>query len=166
MLSRTALIRCALLLGVASAVACRNIDLKNTLDITDMQSGYYDAGNVNGKIRFEPSVTFRLHNKGGESVNTVQLMVSFWRVGTDGEWDSVQVRGIGSTALPPGASTDPIVVRGTAAFTLEGPRAEFFTNSLFVDVVAKIFALRGGDIVPMGEFKLDRATFAHQLVEK
>jgi hypothetical protein len=160
------LVRLGVLLLATAASSCANVDLKTTLEVTDMHSGYYDGGNVDGKIRFQPSVTFRLHNKSGQSINTVQLMVSFWRAGTDGEWDSATVRGIGSESLAAGATTEPIVVRGHAAFTLEGPRAEFFTNSYFQDVTAKVFALRSGDIVPMGEFKLDRQTFAHDLIEK
>lgn len=153
----------ALLLLASAAASCGHIDLKATLDVTDVQSGYYDGGIVDGKTRMVPSITFRLHNKSGASIHTVQLMVSYWCEGKDGEWDSVLVRGIGSTALAPGASTDPIVVRATVAYTPEGGRADLFINSLFKDTTAKIFALRSGDIVPMGQFKLDRRILQHEL---
>jgi hypothetical protein len=155
-----------LLCAALAASSCGHVDLKATLDVTDMQTGYYDAGNIEGKVHLVPSLTFRLHNKSGQSVNAVQLTISFWRTGDDGEYDSIEVRGIGSTDLAAGASTDPIVARANHGYNLEGARADFFSHSLFRDVTAKVFALRGGDIVPMGEFKLDRRIITHELVEK
>jgi hypothetical protein len=153
----------ALLLVAIAAASCRHIDLKAAIDVTDVRSGWYDGGIVGGETHMLPSLTFRLHNKSGASVNAVQVMVSFWHSGGDGEFDSVLVKGISSTALPSGASTDPIVVRGNVGYTLEGARADFFTHSLFRDAIAKVFAMRGGDIVPMGEFKLDRILLMHEL---
>jgi hypothetical protein len=155
-----------LLLVTAGASSCSHVDLKASLEVTDMQTGYYDAGNVDGKVHLVPSLAFKLHNKSGESLGTVQLMVSYWRQGDDGEFDSIEVRGIGSDALGAGASTDPIVARANHGFNLEGARSDFFTHSLFRDTSAKVFALRGGDIVPMGEFKIDHQILTHQVVEK
>jgi hypothetical protein len=154
------------LLLAATATSCGSVDLKNTLEVTDMHTGYYDAGNIAGKVHLLPSLTFRLHNKSGQSLNAVQLMISFWAAGADGEFDSIEVRGIGSTALGAGASSDPIVARANHGYTLEGARADFFTHTLFKDITAKIFALRGGDIVPMGQFALDHQILMRELVEK
>jgi hypothetical protein len=155
-----------LLLAAAAASSCSHVDLKATLEVTDMQTGYYDAGNVEGKVHLVPSLAFKLHNKSGESLNAVQLMISYWLKGDDGEFDSIEVRGIGSDALSAGASTESIVARANHGFNLEGARADFFTHSLFRDTTAKVFALRGGDIVPMGEFKIDHQILTHQVVEK
>ena len=142
--------------GVVQTVFGSGPDLAATLDVTDVKTGWYDAGVADGKARMVPSITFRLHNKGKEAVNTVQLMVSFWRVGTDGAWDEVLTTGIGHAALDPGASTDPIIVRPKVAYTLEGARADLFTHHLFLDTTAKVFVQRSGAIVPMGQYPLER----------
>jgi hypothetical protein len=149
-------------------MSCTSIDLKTALEVTDVTGGWYDtgivsSGNAKGETKMVPSITFRLRNKGTVPVNDVQLMVSFWRDGTDGEWDSALVRGIGNTDLQPGASTDPIVVRSTAGFTLEGSRADFFSHALFKDVSAKIFGQRSGTLTPLGVFQLDRKILTHEL---
>jgi hypothetical protein len=145
-----------------SAAACaHDINLSNALELTDVSSGWYDDGIVGGMNHLVPSVAFKLHNKGGEPVADVQLTVSFWRTGDDGEWDSMQVRGIGSDALPAGQSTAPISVRLKIGYTLEQPRAELFTHKDFKDATAKIFALRGGKWYKLGEYPLERQILKH-----
>src|SRR5207245_15377 len=105
---------------------------------------------------------FRLHNKETtKSIGPVQLSVSFWKAGEDGEWDSVVVQGISAKGLAAGASTDSILVRGTVGYNLEGARADLFTHSKFKDVTAKLFASQAGDIVPIGQFKLDHTIIPH-----
>jgi len=46
-------------------------------------------------------------------ITNVDLVVAFWQKGDDGELDSKQIRGIESTALEPGATTETITVRST-----------------------------------------------------
>ncbi|MEO7191236.1 MAG: hypothetical protein ABI051_09285 [Vicinamibacterales bacterium] len=125
------------------------------LAVTDVFSGFYDFGVVEGANKLVPSLSFRLKNTGPAPINEVQLTVSFWMAEADGESDSKEVRGIGSGDLGPGAASDPILVRADWGYTIQQPRAELFTHHLFKDVTAKIFAKRGGKIVPIGEFKLD-----------
>jgi hypothetical protein len=86
----------------------------------------------------------------------VQLTVSFWQAGADGESDSREVPGIGQEEVPPGEVSNPILVRSEIGYTIDQPRAELFTHSGFVDFTAKIFAKRSGTIVPIGEFVLER----------
>ena len=156
------LVVCAVILpALGGAFACRSIDLGQALDVTDVLGGYYDDGVKAGNSHIVPSITFRLHNKSAEAISGVQLTVAFWPDGADGELDSRLVRGIGSDALAPGASTEAITVRSEVGFSVEGPRAEMFTHHLFKDFTAKIFAKRAGTIVRIGEFKLDRRLFPH-----
>lgn len=147
----------ALLLFVAAGPACGPaIALQTDLEITDVFTGWYDNGIKAGQNHMLPSISFRLKNVAEVPISGVQLTVSFWQNGADGEKDSSQVRGIGDQALQPNAETDPILVRGSVGYTLSGPRDAFFQHSLFIDFTAKVFARRGGKIVPMGEFSLDR----------
>jgi hypothetical protein len=103
-----------------------------------------------------PSISFRLKNTGEHPINYVQMTVSFWPSGADGELDSREVPGIGANEVAPGAVSDPILVRSEVGYTIEQPRAELFTHSQFVDFTVKLFAKRGGKIVPVGEFTIDR----------
>ena len=147
---------------LASASACgRTIDLSKALTVDDVTSGYYDDGLKDGKTHLVPSLTFRLHNTDPDSIVGVQLTLTFWQDGADGELDSLQVTGIGSDALASGASTDPIVARAKVGYSLEGSRADFFTHSLFKDLTAKMFAARGGLWYKLGEFRLERKIIPH-----
>ncbi len=150
-----------LLALAAFASACGpSVDLAN-LKVTDVFSGWYDYGVVNNLNKLVPSISFRLQNTGPVPADEVDLTVSFWTDGADGEWDAKEVAGIGDKAVAPGASTDPILIRADAGYTSEAARADFFSNSVFKDVTAKVFAKRGGKIVPLGTFKLDRRVIPH-----
>jgi hypothetical protein len=151
----------ALVVGASSS--CTRIDLARSLSVVEVFGGYYDVGIVNGLNKLVPSVTFKLRNTGTVPITGVQLLVSFWQDGADGELDSREVRGIGSDAVEPGATTDPILVRSATGYTLEQPRAELFTHRMFKDVVVKIFAKRAGEIVPIGEFRIERRILPHSI---
>ena len=142
------------LLGWVDA-SCGSVDLSKTLQVADVQSGFYDAGVKNGLNYLQPQITFRLKNVSSESINSVQLTVAFWREGADGEWDSVLHQGIGSSGVAAGMATEPITARLGVGYTLEGARADVFSNSHFQDVTAKIFAKRSGKIFRMGEYKIE-----------
>jgi hypothetical protein len=141
---------------LAGASSCGSrVDLAKVLEVTDVLTGYHDAGVVNGLNKLVPSVAFKLRNTGADPVDSVQLTVAFWEEGADGETESLLVRGIGETGLEPGASTDTINVRGTFGYTYEGARADMFTNSRYRGFIAKLFAKQGGRIVPIGQLKID-----------
>jgi hypothetical protein len=143
------------LLSGTSACGPR-IDLATSLEVTEVFSCWYDYGVVGGLNKLVPSISFRLKNTGEHPIGRVQLTVSFWQNGADGENDSREVTGIGPDEVPPGGVSEPILVRSENGYTIEQPRAELFTHSQFVDFTAKIFAKRSGKIVPIGEFVLER----------
>ena len=75
-------------------------------------------------------------------------------------------RAIGSTAVQPGAVSEPMTVRAPHRLHARSNRGpSFFVNSRFKDFVVKIFAKRGGRIFPLGEFKLDRQIIPHRRSE-
>jgi hypothetical protein len=141
---------------LTGAASCGpRVELAKALAVTDVLTGYYDVGVVDGLNKLVPSITFRLRNTSADPISGVQLTVAYWEVGADGENESLLVRGIGGTALEPGASTEPITVRATKGYTTEGARADIFTHSMYRGFIAKVFAKQGGRIVPLGEFKTD-----------
>jgi hypothetical protein len=152
----------ALLLLLAGPAACGPpINLQEAVVVTDVFTGWYDNGIKDGKNHLVPSITFRLKNQSERPLSSVQLTMDFWLEDGDGPQDSALVRGIGSDALAAGASTEPITVRFTWGYTLEGPRAEFFDHSQFRDATVKMFARRSGSIANFGEFKVDRRLIPH-----
>jgi len=152
----------ALSLILLCTSACTpNVDLTKALTLTDVFSGYYDEGVKDGKPRLPPSITFRLHNVSDKAIGPVLVTVAFWQDGADGEWNSVVVQGITSAGLKPGASTEPLVARNPNAYTPEGGRQDLFTNSSYKDVTAKVFASQAGNIMKLGEYKIDRMILPH-----
>ena len=150
----------SLLVAVAfatCAAACGpDINLTKALELTVTESGYFDAGIVDGKTHLLPSLTFALHNTTDASISSVQLLFSYYQDGADGEFDSTQATGVGPEGVAAGQSTAPVVVRSPHGYTLEGARADFFTNSLYKDVIVKIFAKKRAGYMPLGEFKIGR----------
>ena len=52
-------------------------------------------------------------------------------------------------------------MRSDTGYTIDQPRNELFTHSDFKDFTAKVFAKRGGKIVPLGVFALERRIIPH-----
>jgi hypothetical protein len=145
---------------VSSASCGQRVDL-SALAVTDTFTGWYDNGIKDGKNHLVPSLSFRLKNNGETPATYVQLTVSFWMKGADGNYDEREVSGIGATAVPPGGTSEPILVRATLGYTLEGPRAELFSHSQFRDVTARVVAKRDGRPVRIGEVEIDRRVIPH-----
>jgi len=145
----------------ASARCGPSVDLATAVAVTDVFSGYYDFGVVKGQNKLVLSLSFKLKNQASVPLTQVQLIVSFWPKGADGDLDSKEVTGIGGTAVAPGATSDPVLVRSAVGFTLDQPRNELFTNSRFNDFIVKVFAKRDGKIVRLGEFTVEHRIIPH-----
>lgn len=151
------LIRALFLLAVGTSAACENLDLKTAVQLTDVSSGFYDAGiTPDGLNKLVPSLTFNVRNAADQKLSSIDMVVLFWAAGKDAEMDELVVKVIGGEGLEPGASSPPVVLRASVGYTTGGPRADIFTNREFLDVTAKLFIKRGGRIVPAGEYKIDR----------
>ena len=132
--------RCTLLLLVLAVVlpACySSVDLKQALQVTDVSTGWYDAGIVDGKNKLVPSVTFKLTKSPDVRLSSASLNVVF-RKDTGEEHDDVFVQRVEFVA---NNETAPIVVRGTTGYTGDPPqsRADMLKNSQFRDMDAEIF---------------------------
>src|SRR5882672_2702257 len=104
------MVRCRpLLLAFAlafGAAACGpDVDLTRALELKVTESGYFDAGLLEGKTHLLPSLTFELRNNSGAPISSVLLLVSYYQHGADGEFDSIQATGIGAAAVAPGQSS-------------------------------------------------------------
>jgi len=150
-----------LLLVLATATACRSSssssDVSKLLAVTDVKTGWYDAGIENGMNKLVPTLMLTLKNVSSEPVSQVQLNAVIRRVGETEEWGGAYIRAIGSEALPPGSSTKPIVLRSNLGYTGVEPRNAMLKNHLFVDAQVQLFAkYGGGNYTKLGEYKIAR----------
>src|SRR4026208_289939 len=112
-------------------------DLKQTLQVTDVSSGYFDAGVQAGKNKLVPSVTFKLKKNADVKLSSVSLNLTYSVVGSQDHADDVFVQNVPFE----GPETAPIVVRTQWGYTADPPqtRAQMLENSHFNDVEVKIF---------------------------
>jgi len=143
---------------LAGACAGKPVDLKKDLEVTDVVTGWFDAGVVGGKNKLVPSISFRLKNVSSEPIASVQVMLTFRQVtDKDIEWGSAYAKGIGPEGLPPGATTPSIVLRSERGYTSEAPRAQMLQHSQFVDTNVLLFGKHGSQTwVKLGEYLVKR----------
>jgi hypothetical protein len=127
-----------LLVGFLTASCGPPVDLKQSLEVTDVSSGYFDVGVQAGKNKLVPSVTFKLKKKADVKLSSVSLNVGFLFAGTTDHADDVYVQSVDFA----GTETKPITVRTQWGYTADPPqtRADMLKNSNFRDMEVSIFA--------------------------
>jgi hypothetical protein len=145
------------LLVVVSAGCTSTVDLPSTVTLSDVHTGWYDLGIVDGKNKLVPSISLKLQNTSSQPVARVQLNAIFHRIGETDGWGEHYVSAVDSNGLPGGASTNPIVMRSTLGYTGEQSRIEMLRHASFVDATVDIFGKQGrGNWVKLGEYPIDR----------
>jgi hypothetical protein len=144
---------------LASGCGGEDVDIAQDLRVTDVTTGWFDAGIVEeGKNKLVPSISFRLQNSHDSTVTSVQVIAKFSRVGETDEWGSGPfVRAVGPEGLEAGQTTDAIVLRSNLGYTGEEPRAQMLRNSNFIDARIELFAKHHADNwVKLGEYQVER----------
>jgi len=157
MIRPTTLVAFTVLVAFTSACGAP-VDLKQGLQVTDVSSGWFDAGIQNGQNKLVPSVTFRLKKNPDVKLSSVSLNVAFMFTGSQDHADDVYVQSVPFE----GNETKPIVVRTKWGYTGEAPqtRAEMLNHSKFRDMEAQIFAKQSSS----QWVELQRAPVARQLL--
>jgi len=134
-------VRLLLLLAIVSTAACGpTVDLTKGLEVTIINSGWYDLGIVNGQNKLVPSVTFTLHNVSDQTLGTLQVQALFRRLNENTEWGNGFLTAVGSKGLAPGATTDPITIKSQLGYTgSDQSRQEMLQNTHFVDAKVELF---------------------------
>jgi hypothetical protein len=137
---------------------CRNIEVEKALTVTDVQTGWYDAGLVEGqKNKLVPSISLRLENVAAEPVDSVQLNAIFRRVGEPEAWGEHYVIAISREGLAAGAKTNPIVLRSNLGYTGTQSRLQMLQNKEFVDAKVEIYGKSGSRTwVKLSEHQIGR----------
>jgi hypothetical protein len=131
-------VACVLFLALAAAACSKPVDLKQALQITDISSGWYDVGVVDGKNKLVPSVTFTLRRSPGVELSAASLNVMFKNdAGEVHDEKFIQKVDFGADGASP-----PIVVRAENGYTGEPPqsRLDMLKNSHFRDIDVEILA--------------------------
>lgn len=137
--------------------ACETREVEKDLKLVNVQTGWYDAGIVNGQNKLVPSISLALQNVSDREIASVQLNAVFRRVGEEQSWGDHFVRAIDTGGLAAGASTDPLVLRSSFGYTGSQARAQMMRNTGFVDAEVEVFGKHGRrNWVKMGQYTIGR----------
>jgi hypothetical protein len=152
-----AVLAAAAISGCASSASSSSQEITKLIAVTDIKTGWFDAGIENGMNKLVPTLTVTLKNVSQQKVALVQLNAVIRRVGENEEWGGAYTRAIGSDGLAPGASTAPIVLKSSLGYTGIEPRNVMLKNSQFVDAHIQLFAKYGGaNWAKLGEYPIAR----------
>jgi hypothetical protein len=159
------------LLALAVVSCGPPIDLKKSLQVTDVLGGYYDAGVVDGRNKIVPSITFTIRKNTSSSIHPLQLNVYFRQLPlpgaqpadgkTESDWEDVFVQNVDFH----GDTTEPLTVRPKVGYTGDPPqtRADMLKNSHFQDIRVHIFAKHSSSQwVEIGVYDLPRQLLTPQ----
>ena len=140
-----------------SALGCNRVDPITALEPTDVVTGWYDEGIVDGKNKLVPSVSLKLRNTSDVDVRSVQVNAIFKRINEPEPWGDHFGWAIQGDSLPPGATTRDIVLRSGLGYTGEQPRQQMLQNKEFVDAKVEIFLKQGSGVwAKLAEFPIER----------
>ena len=135
-----------------------NFDVEKALKITDVRTGWYDAGIQEGKNKLVPSIALKLENVSTEPVESVQVNAIFKREGEPEAWGEHFATAIDRDGLPAGQTTpSSLVLRSNLGYTGTESRLQMLQNKQFVDAKVEIFGKHGSRTwQKLGEYKIDR----------
>jgi hypothetical protein len=151
------------LLAALFAAGCASRDVQKDLQIVEVESGYFDLGQIKenpDSIKIVPGITFRLKNVSAEAIGGVEIDAVFRNIQEDKVIDEHYVKAIPSVQpLAAGATTDRIVLKSRFGYTGTETRPQMFKNSLFVDHQVTILGKHGrNNWARMGVFPIERAS--------
>jgi hypothetical protein len=147
-------------LGLALAgISCGpTVDLSKALQIDVVETGWFDAGIVNGQNKLVPAARITVKNNSDQKLVLLQIN-SLFRHGSDTEeWGSAFITAVGSDGLAPGATTAPLLLKSQNGYTgTDQTRQDMLKNSQFVDARIQLFAKYGSvQWVRMSEHAIER----------
>ena len=135
-----------------------NFDVEKVLKITDVHTGWYDAGIQDGKNKLVPSISLKLENTSDEQVESVQVNAIFRQMGDTQAWGEHFATAIDRDGLPAHRTTPGyLVLRSNLGYTGTESRLQMLQNSNFIDAKVEIYGKHGARTwQKLGEYKIDR----------
>ena len=122
-----------------SASCSPTVDLKQTLQVTDVAGGWHDAGIVDGKNKLVPSLSFRVRKPADVRLQSLSLNIIFKRVSADKKRKRIWTRSSCRRWSSPEDSPTPLLtVGGTRLCRRRRRRAEILQHSQFRDARAVV----------------------------
>ena len=142
-------------IGLVAAACTAPVDLKTAMQVSDVSSGWFDAGIVGGKNKLVPSLTFRLKKGSETAIPALSLNVVFKADGETEDWDDVFVQRVD---FIDGVQTAPITVRPEKGYTGDPPQSRQDMDTIaraavdrvqqsgiiFIDEIDKVAGREGG----------------------
>jgi hypothetical protein len=146
-----------LVAGVCAAACGPTVDLMTGLKVSDVSTGWHDAGIVDGKNKLVPQISFKLTNSSPEPLVALQVNCIFRRVGETEEWGSGWMAVSRADALEPGETTDVLTITSQRGYTGTESRLDLLKNRSFIDARVELFAKYGStQWARIQEFPIDR----------
>jgi hypothetical protein len=144
--------------AVLAASCGSQFDVEKAVKITDVHTGWYDAGIQDGKNKLVPSVSFKLQNLSDQPVDSVQVNAIFRRVGETEAWGEHFATAIDRDGLQARQTTPGFVVlRSNLGYTGNESRLQMLQNKQFVDARVEIYGKHGSRTwQKLGEYTIDR----------
>jgi hypothetical protein len=144
--------------AVLAASCGSQFDVEKAVKITDVHTGWYDAGIQDGKNKLVPSVSFKLQNLSDAPVDSVQVNAIFRRVGETEAWGEHFATAIDRDGLQARQTTPGFVVlRSNLGYTGNESRLQMLQNKQFVDARVEIYGKHGSRTwQKLGEYTIDR----------
>lgn len=138
------------------------VDVTRALEIHVLNSGWYDAGIVNGQNKLVPALTITVKNNSDQTLGLLQINSLFRQNNAKEEWGSAFLTAAGSEGLKPGESKT-VTLKSNNGYTGSGEtRQEMLNNSHFVDAKVEVFAKYASEQwKKIGDYPITR-----QLLEK
>ena len=168
---------------VLAGSACTPLDVRASLDVTEITTGWLDVGLDDlGRNKLVPTISFSLRNVSEQRLRTLQLNGVFRRcqviyagqpepedpvsppdegagtcLGEDQEWGSALVRAVGREGVVAGDGLGPFTMESALGYTGEQSLAEMLDHRDFVDVKIELFVKhRAEQWAKLGEFPIER----------
>ena len=128
----------AVLVLTAASFACSPpVDLSKALEVSNVVTGWVDAGIVNGQNKLVPAISFTLKNNSNQTLAMLQVNAIFRRVNETEEWGSAFLTAAGSTGVPPGATSGRLTMKSQQGYTGTEPRQQMLQNTQFLDAMRR-----------------------------
>ena len=133
-----AIASCLFVACLALSACSPRVDLKEAMQVTDVSTGWFDAGIVDGKNKLVPSISFRLVNTAEADLDAVGLNVVFRLADNDEIHEEIFKQRVPFD----NKQTELIIVRSQNGFTGDPPqtRLEMLQHSQFRDMDVVIMA--------------------------
>jgi hypothetical protein len=134
---------CILPLAFTSWACATPVDLKGSLEMIDVSSGWFDAGIVAGRNKVVPSVTLRFKKRAPAEIDRISLNALFRAA--DGKASELDNDVFVQRVDFEGDHTPPVTLRAENGYTAEPPqsRADMLKHSLFRDMRVQILVKQG-----------------------